>query len=83
MFHSLAEGQAAVSAGLQVLGVVVVGGAQVDAVMELRHFHSFLPLVRRLVELVQEIIAFALLIQLFSLLLGTKRDHLSVAVLMG
>ena len=43
--HSLAEGQATVSAGLQVLGVVVVGGAQVYTVMELRHLHGFLPLV--------------------------------------
>lgn len=45
MSHSLTEGQATVSAGLQVLGVVVVGGAQVDTVMELCHLHSFLPLV--------------------------------------
>lgn len=43
--HSLAEGQAAVGAGLQVLGIVVVGGAQVDSVMELCYLHSFLPLV--------------------------------------
>lgn len=43
--HSLTEGLATVSAGLQVLGVVVVGGAQVDTVVELRNLHSFLPLV--------------------------------------
>lgn len=41
---SLAEGQAAVPAGLQVPGVVVVGGAQVHAVVALGHLDGPLPL---------------------------------------
>lgn len=45
MSHSLTEGQATVRTGLQVLGIVVVSGAQVDTVVELSHLHSFLPLI--------------------------------------
>ena len=41
---SLAEGRAAVPAGLQVPGVVVVGGAQVHAVVALGHLDCPLPL---------------------------------------
>lgn len=70
--HSLAEGQVAVSAGLQVLGVIVTGGAQVDAVMQLSHSHSVLPLTGGLVELVQEVVALALLVQLLGLLLEKR-----------
>lgn len=55
------------------LGVVVVGGAQVDPVVSLGRFDGFLPLVGGLVELVQEVIAFAGLVQLLCILLGEER----------
>lgn len=45
MPHSLTEGQATVCTGLQVLGIVVVSGAQMDTVVELSHLHSSLPLI--------------------------------------
>lgn len=76
--RSLAEGQAAVGAGLQVLGVVVVGGAQVDAVLVFGDFYGFLPLTGGPVELVEKVVALAFLVQLLSLLLK-KGVHVSAA----
>lgn len=51
------------------LGVVVVGRAQVDAVLEFGDFYGFLPLTGGLVELVEKVIALAFLVQLLGLLL--------------
>ncbi|RLV94074.1 hypothetical protein DV515_00013282 [Chloebia gouldiae] len=66
----LGERQALLPGCLQVLRIVVVGGAQVDPVMSLGCFDGFLPLVGGLVELVQEVISFAILVQLLCVLLG-------------
>lgn len=60
---------------LQVLGVVVVGGAQVDAVVGLGRLDGFLPLVGGLVELVQEVITFASLVQLLCVLLERNTQN--------
>lgn len=54
-------------------GVVVVRGAQVNPVMSLSYFHGFLPLVRSLVELVQEVVALAVLVQPFCIFLKGER----------
>lgn len=66
----LGECQALLAGCLQVLGIVVVGGAQVNPVMSLGCFDGFLPLVGGLVELVQEVIASAILVQPLCVLLG-------------
>lgn len=67
--YSLTEGQTAVSTGLQVLGIVVAGGAQVDTVVALSNLYGLLPLAGGLVELVEEVVAPALLVELFSVVL--------------
>lgn len=43
--HLLVERHSRLAHGFQVLGVIVVGGAQVDSVVCFGHFYGFLPLV--------------------------------------
>lgn len=54
------------------LGVVVVGGAQVHTITGLGDFGGFLPLAGGLVELVEKVVAPAFLVQLLSLLLKKR-----------
>ena len=58
-----------VALGLKVLGVVVVGGAQVHAVVHLGRLERLAPLTRRLVEDVEQVVALAVLEQPLSVLL--------------
>ena len=51
------------------LGVAVVGGAQVHAVVGLGHLYGALPLPTRLVELIQQVVTPAGAVQALSLLL--------------
>lgn len=71
----LCEGQGLVAHGLQVFGITVVGGAQMDAIVVLCCFQSFLPLARSLVEIVQQVIALTALVQLFCIFLLEDRKR--------
>jgi len=71
----LHEGLGLVAHGLQVLGIVVIGGAQVDAVVALCRSQSLLPLAGRLVEMVQQVKALAALVQLFCIFLSEDRKR--------
>jgi hypothetical protein len=66
----LGQGQGPVPHGLQVFAVVVVGGAQVDAVGGLGRLQGLLPAATRLVELVEEVEALTAPVQLLCLLLS-------------
>lgn len=68
------EGHALVSDGLQVFGIAVVSGPEMDTVVGLCCLHGLLPLARCLVELVQEVEAAAALIQLLCILLWTNGE---------
>lgn len=78
MGNSLAEGEAGVSHGLQVLGVAVVGGAQVHAVVALGRLDGLLPLPTRLVELIQQVVTATGAVQTLSLLLRCQTPRLAM-----
>lgn len=71
----LCEGLSLVTHGLQVLGVVVVGGAQVDAVAALGRLQGLLPLAGGLVEVVQQVVALAAFVQLLCVFLLEDRTR--------
>lgn len=71
----LCEGTCLVAHGLKVLGIVVVGGAQMYAIVVLCCFQSLLPLARSLVEIVQQVIALTALVQLFCIFLSEDRKR--------
>lgn len=72
VFRLLSEGSVVVGIGFQVFGVVVVGGAQMDAVVEFGDFYRFLLLVGGLVEFVQKVVAFVVFVQLFGIFLERR-----------
>lgn len=63
--------------GLQVLGVVVVGGAQVDAVVSLGRLQSSRPFAEGLIEGVQQVVAMTALVQLFCIFLLQDRKEIN------
>lgn len=73
----LCEGVSLFTHGLQVLGVIVVGGAQMDAVAALCRLQGLLPLSRGLVEVVEQVVALTALVQLLCIFLleDRKRDR--------
>lgn len=71
----LCKGQGLVAHGLQVFGIIVVGGAQMDAIVVLCCFQSLLPLARGLVEIVQQVMALTALVQLFCIFLLEDRKR--------
>lgn len=71
----LSQGQYLVSHRLLVFGIVVVGGAQMDAIMTFSDFQSLLPLAGRLVENVQQVIALTTLVQLLCIFLFEDRKR--------
>lgn len=78
MGNSLAEGDVCVSHGLQMLGVAVVGGAQVHSVVALGRLDGLLPLPTRLVELIQQVVAATGAVQTLSLLLRCQPPQLAM-----
>lgn len=74
-FILLCEGVSLVTHRLEVFGVIVVGGAQVDAIVVLCCFQGLLPLARGLVEIVQQVIALTALVQLLCIFLLEDRKQ--------
>lgn len=72
----LCKGLSLFTHGLQVFGIIVVGGAQVDAVAALCRLQGLLPLSRGLVEVVQQVVALTAFVQLLCVFLleDRKRD---------
>lgn len=69
------ERTALVPNGLQISGVAVVGGAQMNAIQCLCCFQSLLPLARGLVEAVEQVKALTVLVQPFCVFLLRGKKH--------
>lgn len=74
-FILLREGVSLITHRLEVFGVIVVGGAQMDAIVALCCFQGLLPLARGLVEIVQQVIALTALVQLLCIFLLEDRKQ--------
>lgn len=71
----LSKCQCLVAHGLQVSGIIVVGCAQMDTIVNFSDLQSLLPLARGLVERVQQVIALTALVQLLCIFLLKDRKR--------
>lgn len=73
----LLEGATAVARDLEVFGVVVVGGAQMDAVVALGRGQGLPPSVVGLVEVVEQVVALTAYVQLLCVFLLEDRKEVT------